>query len=144
MRTIVVGVDGSDGSRAALRWAAHEARLDGARIVAIHAWTYPVSGALPYADLQTMAHDELRDAAEQTLKEAVAEALSGNDSLEVEERLVHGHAADQLVQATAAGDLLVVGTRGRGGFAGLLLGSTSQQCVQHARCPVVVVPTPSR
>ena len=78
-------------------------------------------------------------AVERALSEAVEEVLDGQSSTEVLERVVHGHAASALLTAASDADLLVVGYRGRGGFAGALLGSVSQHCVHHATCPVVVV-----
>ena len=136
---IVVGVDGSDGSLAALRWAVEEARLRDAGVEAIHAWHFPyIEGLAAYAN-----EHELEQAARRVLDDALA-ALGGlPGEMQVEGALVHGTAASALLACADGADLLVVGSRGHGGFMGLLLGSVSQQCVQHSPCPVVVVPTPS-
>ena len=136
---IVVGVDGSDCSLDALRWAVDEARLRGARIVAVNAWSLP----------QVSTYSEAAHVAELSFEEhartALAEAVAGVDAAGVEvERVVReGPAAAVLIDAARDASLLVVGSRGLGGFTGLLLGSVSQQCVQHAACPVVVVRAPS-
>jgi nucleotide-binding universal stress UspA family protein len=134
-RTIVVGVDGSAAAEAALRWATEEARLRGARLHVVHAWAVPASvGAAPYVN---GLGDELRETAE-LLVDAVVRDLV-DDGLQADGEAVAGRAAEALLEAAADASLLVVGSRGRGGFAGLLLGSVSQQCVHHAACPVVVV-----
>jgi nucleotide-binding universal stress UspA family protein len=138
---IVVGVDGSSGAAAALRWAMTEAAVRGASIEAVCAWHFPVPVGLPYADAQTLASVDLETAARAELASAVESARSGPSSgIPIEQRVVFGHAAEQLLIAAEGADLLVVGSRGRGGFAGLLLGSVSRQCAEHARCPVVIVP----
>jgi nucleotide-binding universal stress UspA family protein len=135
---IVVGVDGSEGSGRALDWAATEARLRGATLTVLHAWDIPAAVAatavLPHGQSWTI----LEDAADAVLKGMVARA----EALGVrpQEVLVQGHAAASLLSCAEGADLLVVGSRGRGGFAGLLLGSVSQAVVHRAPCPVVVVP----
>ncbi|GIE05693.1 universal stress protein [Paractinoplanes durhamensis] len=132
---IIVGVDGSAPAKAALRWAIGQARLTGARLRAIIAWEVPVYhswGLIPYEDFGA--------AAGKLLTESVQEALglvSPPDA--VVETVLPGHAAQVLIDASAHAALLVVGSRGHGAFAGTLLGSVSQLCVQHAHCPVVVV-----
>ena len=132
--SIVVGVDGSDGARLALRWAVAEARRWGALLVLVHAWQDVMA-----ADFVASAVAAMESAAKQVLARAQREAEElGGDA--VDARLERGGAADVLLRAAEDADLLVVGSRGRGGFSALLLGSTSQQCVQHASCPVVVVP----
>jgi nucleotide-binding universal stress UspA family protein len=145
---VVVGVDGSVGSIEALRWGLDEARLRKAPLRAIHSWVYlhPLVPALigyPYtteagegdaADAATTA----QDAAESILDEAFA-GIGEIDDMGVERMVVQGPAAKVLIDAVSEHDLLVVGSRGHGGFAGLLLGSVSHQCVQHAPCPVVIV-----
>lgn len=131
---IVVGIDGSSGSAAALQFALEEAAMRGARVEAILAWHWPVmaaEGGLP-ADFDPAGW------AQSALDETLSGVATGDTS--VEGRIVEGHAAAVLVDAAADADLLVVGTRGHGGFTGLLLGSVSQHCVSHAPCPVVVVP----
>jgi nucleotide-binding universal stress UspA family protein len=143
MNTIVVGVDGSTGSRAALRFATQEARLRGASLRIVTAWQMPVlafSGGFIPADLPMEFERAAEDASRQSL-EWLGEAGSG---VHIERVVEEGQAAHVLVEAAKGAKLLVVGSRGRGGFTGLVLGSVSQQCVQHAPCPVVVVTEAAR
>jgi nucleotide-binding universal stress UspA family protein len=143
---IVVGVDGSEESIAALRWALEEARLRDTTVRALRAWELPYASPpleplLPGSGFPQFAVDvdEIRGAVEEQLDRVVSEAVGDAAGVRIEQELVQGHAADELVKASKGADLLVVGSRGHGGFSGLLLGSVSQACVQHARCPVVVV-----
>jgi len=144
--TIVVGVDGSPASQAALRWAAEEARLRGARLVVVHAWTYvppapigqPGMIPMPAGDLAGQLEAE-RNAAEAELEAAIGEAFPGQPQVEVETRLVEGDPAEALGSEAEGADLIVVGSRGRTGLASALLGSVSRHVVHHAGCPVVVV-----
>jgi nucleotide-binding universal stress UspA family protein len=136
---VVVGVDGSEASRHALSWAAEEARLRGARLVVVHAWTVPVAMAAPGLVPVPLDPEEWRAEAEQLLEREVDETLGADPGLPVERLAVPGSSAGALVDAAEGADLLVVGSRGHGGFAGLLLGSVSQQCAHHAPCPVVIV-----
>lgn len=137
MERIVVGVDGSQPSGEALRWAIDEARRRGAAVEAVHAWHQPfvagysTEGALDLGPYE----DEAR-----TLLDAAVEALGDTGAVPVDRKTVCGGAAGALVEAAKGADLLVVGSRGRGGFSGLLLGSVSQQVVHHAPCPVVIIP----
>ncbi len=136
-RHIVVGVDGSPSSQGALRWAFAEARLRGAPIEAVHVWRYPLMGSLP---APVFAHDDLEAEALALLDSQVDAALADEDDAPVVERVVlEGAAAEKLLQRAENADLLVVGHRGRGGFADLLLGSVAHQCSAHATCPVVIV-----
>jgi len=133
---IVVGVDGSASSTKALRWALRYAKLTGAEIEAVTVWDYPSTyGWAPAAD---GAADFEGDAGK-ILAEALAETSGIAPGVEVEPVVIRGHAADVLVRAAKAADLLVVGSRGHGGFAGMLLGSVSQHCVHHSPCPVLIV-----
>jgi nucleotide-binding universal stress UspA family protein len=135
---IVVGVDGSEESKAALRWAVEEARLRGAAVRVVHAWTArPV--LVPGSPLLAGDWELVRKAAEDFAHGCVADAIDHPNDLEVTVDAVHGVPAVALVQAARGAELLVVGSCGHGGFAGLLLGSVSQQCVHHAPCPVVIV-----
>jgi nucleotide-binding universal stress UspA family protein len=131
---IVVGVDGSENSRQALRWALEEARLRQARVRVVHAWwMYPM-----LAD--EMEEPHLTDDASGAVQKFVAETLGEQDDVEVEAVAVQGQQASAaLVDAAKDAELLVVGSRGAGGFSSLLLGSVSQQCAQHAPCPVAIV-----
>jgi nucleotide-binding universal stress UspA family protein len=136
---IVVGIDGSVEARRALHWALDEARLRGARLHVVHAWLYQFTGGPGY---MPAAGTDLRGTLELEAERVLDEALAsmGTVGVEVERTAVEGPPAATLVAAAADAELLVVGSRGRGGFAGLLLGSVSQQCAHHAPCPVVIVP----
>ena len=143
---IVVGVDGSDASRAALLWAADEARLRTAPLVAVHAWSFipaqpigdPGMLAIPAGDLTGQLSAE-SEAARSVLADAVADAFEGAPEIEVEQRLVEGDAGDALVAESETAELVVVGSHGRSGLKAALLGSVSRHVVSHAACPVVVV-----
>jgi len=144
MKRIVVGVDGSETSRAALRWAIEEAESHGSSVEAVHAWHQSVyiGGAYGAYGLEASMIDPTiyRDAGERLLNAVVdAENESGLAS-PVRRLLVNEAPAHALLESAKGADLIVVGSRGRGGFAGLLLGSVSQQVVHHAPCPVVVIP----
>lgn len=140
---VVVGVDGSQGSRIALRWAIEEARIREATLLAVTVWQYPVITTMPAFGVLPPS-DQLDEDARTQLNEVLREegALAGD--IKVLEGVSQGPAAAALIEASADADLLVVGSRGHGGFSGLLLGSVSQHCVTHAPCPVVVVPTEPR
>ena len=137
MNRIVVGVDGSTGADAALAWAADEARLRNAHLEVVYTFAYPIKGEVP---LPQEVDSQLIAEAQAVLDDSLAGAdLEGTD---LEARFERGSAAVRLVEIAQGADLLVVGSRGRGGFAGLLLGSVSQQCAHHAPCPIVIVPAP--
>ena len=147
--TIVVGVDGSAPSRAALQWAADEAKLRDARLVALHAWAYPPPVAMPGPGLAPLPEPDLagqlealREGAQAELDAALSEAFQGGAPLEIEPKLVEGDAAEALERESRSADLVVVGSRGRSGLAAVLLGSVSEHVVGHAACPVVVVKAP--
>lgn len=134
---IVVGVDGSPASIRALQWALRQAERTGAAVEAIHAWEVP---AMYGTGMMVLPRGEDFDAAaKQALEKAVAQATHGSTNVPIELHTVSGHPAKILVDMADTADLLVVGTRGHGGFMGALIGSVSQNCVQHAQCPVVVV-----
>jgi nucleotide-binding universal stress UspA family protein len=138
---VVVGVDGSTHAGRALALAVEEAARRGATLVAVTTW--PPPSYFPGVGYGTVPPSpaELERHARATLDEA----LAGLDEPAAVERVVtEGPAWRALVDAAAGADLLVVGSRGRGGFSGLLLGSTSHAVVTHAPCPVVVVPTADR
>lgn len=137
MERIVVGIDGSPGAAAALRWAVAEARLRGAVLQVLHAWQLPVLAVAPFA-APTIDAREYQAAAEQLVADSVADA--GAEDLAPQQVAEGGGPAAVLLRHAVGASLVVVGTRGRGGFAGLLLGSVSQQVIGHAPCPVVVVP----
>jgi nucleotide-binding universal stress UspA family protein len=134
---IVVGVDGSPASLQALRWAAGQAALTHASVRAVTSWSQPAGYAMEYVG------DDI-DWAENgraILDDALA-AVGDETSAGVERSVVEGEPAHVLVDASAGADLLVVGSRGHGGFTGLLLGSVSDYVIAHAACPVLVVRTP--
>ena len=139
MHKIVVGVDGSDGSRAALRWAWAEAQAHGAALEVVTAWQYPITTSLPaFGSMPTP--DDLEGEARQAMLAVVAEeGITAEAGVTVTTLVAEGTAAQALLGAAEEADLLVVGSRGHGGFAGLLVGSVSQQCGSHAKVPVVVV-----
>jgi len=139
MSVIVVGVDGSEESREALRWALEEARLRQATLRAVNAWTFPAIFGPTYIPPEMLDKRLIEEQAEKTLSDAVAEVAGENPLAYVERIVTEGPAAQALVEAAADADLLVVGSRGHGGFTGLLLGSVSQQCAHHAPCAVVIV-----
>ncbi len=135
---IVVGVDGSDNSRAALDWAVDEARRRRRGLIVVNAWDDGSSG------LETLAFAHEPDGAEAVARELVESMIGdrvGTDAdLDVEAVVVPGGAASALVEASTEALLLVVGNRGHSTFGGMLLGSVAQQAAHHARCPVVLVP----
>jgi nucleotide-binding universal stress UspA family protein len=137
--TVVVGVDGSEASEAALRWAHDAALLRGARLQAVHAWSLPYVGDMSAMAAVADRVEVFRQAADRQLSSTVDTVLGGKSGVEVVKVLVEGAPAPTLIDAARDADLLVVGSRGHGGFAGLLLGSVSQHCARHATCPVVVV-----
>jgi nucleotide-binding universal stress UspA family protein len=142
MGVIVVGVDQSAGANAALRFALREARLRQATLRVVHAWQFGYIGATGLEGWLPAVGGELKDfrrGAEAALEQILKEVGGGTHGLTIEGRVEQGPAAAVLVEESQDADLLVVGSRGHGGFAQLLLGSVSQQCAQHAFCPVVIV-----
>lgn len=141
MNRIVVGVDGSKGSQLALEWAVDEARLQSAQLCVLHAWHEPYVSGSPLSQMAVNVR-LIEDAAHQILDETVDAIDASELAHPIEKQLVFCGAATALLLAAEDADLVVVGSRGRGGFLGLLLGSVSDQVVHHAPCPVVVVPQP--
>ena len=141
-RYIVVGVDSSHGSKTALGWALAQARLTGVAVEAVAAWQQPATYEYSYGTIPFPSPgDTIAATAEKVLTETVAEAVgTGGQPVDVRVKVAHGPAAQILLEAAAGAELLVVGSRGHGAFAGMLLGSVSQHCIQHAPCPVIVVP----
>jgi nucleotide-binding universal stress UspA family protein len=133
---IVVGVDGSDSSKAALRWAIRQAKLTGRSVDAVTAWHYPPAyGWAPVAD----GTIDFEGEAKKTLAETLGEVSGLDPEVPVRPQVTEGHPADVLLRAARGADLLVVGSRGHGGFASALLGSVSLNCVLRAHCPVLVL-----
>ncbi|WP_042418199.1 universal stress protein [Streptacidiphilus anmyonensis] len=136
---IVVGVDGSPSSLDALRWAVGQARATGAVVDAIATWQQPALVYGPGYYVPPVADSDLDQGVAKVLNDSVAQALDGGVGVEIDQRVVEGHPAQALLEAARGAALLVLGNRGHGGFAGALLGSVGQHCVQHAPCPVVIV-----
>ncbi len=135
-RRVVVGVDGSPASYEALRWAVRHARLIGATVDAVA--VYDVPGAAGWSAPAVDADFDAKES-RQALSDEIQAVLVQVGEVPLEEHLVRGNPAKALIGASDGAELLVVGSRGRGGFASLLLGSVSQQCATHASCPVVIV-----
>jgi nucleotide-binding universal stress UspA family protein len=146
---IVVGVDGSAEAREALRWARGVAAAHGAALEVVWVWQYPPAlhdwdavpsnyGYLPMAPGYGRTEQRVRDG----LAALVADVLGPEPGVAVTQRVVEGAPARVLVDSAEGASLLVVGRRGHGGLASLLLGSDARACSEHAACPVVVVPRP--
>ena len=142
--TIVVGIDGTDHAAAALRWAAEEAAIRSAALVAVHAWSFvPVAtpadaGLVPMPWTESVeVRDASREAAERVAAGQVREVLGEDNAAIV--KVEEGGPVAVLVAAAADADLLVVGNQGRGNLASALLGSTSAEVADSAPCPVVIV-----
>ena len=132
---IVVGVDGFESSKAALRWAIRQAKLTGAVVEAVTAWHVPVgTGWVPTPDMP-----DYQDDAFTVLAEAIDEMCTIDPDVQVCPRVVEGRAGPVLADAADGADLLVVGSVGHGGLAGALLGSVGQYCAHNAACPVVIM-----
>jgi nucleotide-binding universal stress UspA family protein len=137
---ILLGVDGSPANAPAITFAFEEACRRGCPLLAVHTWTHPVSSGP--GDMLPMVYDA--SALEQEEARVFEEALAGwrnkYPDVELRRRLVRGRTRPILIDETGRAQLAVVGTRGRGGFTGLLLGSVSQALLHHAECPVAIVP----
>jgi nucleotide-binding universal stress UspA family protein len=141
VQKIVVGIDGSDASKQALRWAIEEARVHGASVIALYAWEVPppVPEVAPIPTIDPVAFfPELQSAAEKLVTDTVEEVAGGDTSVTVEPVAVEASPASALLDAARDADLVIVGSRGLGGFKALVLGSVSHQVAQHAPCPVVI------
>jgi nucleotide-binding universal stress UspA family protein len=140
VQKIVVGIDGSDASKEALRWAVEDARARGAEVVALHAYEVPApaADASPVApvDLPALV-GEAHEGALQFVTDVVAEIAGNSVSVDVAPIAVEDTPASALLDAARDADLLVVGSHGHG-LSGLLLGSVSLECAQHAACPVLI------
>ncbi|MEW2620476.1 universal stress protein [Streptomyces sp. NPDC048106] len=137
---IVVGVDGSEGSKQALSWAVRQADLTGGWVEAVIAWDVPqFHGALGWLPPSSSDEAALAGRAQSELTAAVEEAAAAHPTVQVSTVVRYGSPASVLLEASRDAALLVVGSRGLGGFRGLLLGSVAQHCVQHAACPVLVL-----
>jgi nucleotide-binding universal stress UspA family protein len=132
---IVVGVDGSKASKAALAWAIRQARLTGAAVVAVTAWPFPEGYGYPVI----MPTIDWKKVTTQVVTAAISEVAAGLPEVPTRYEVAKDNAARALLAASTGADLLVIGNRGHGGFVEAMLGSTGQHCVQHASCPVVVI-----
>lgn len=137
-RTVVVGVDGSEGAQRALRFAIDEAAAHDWRVMLVHGVDVGLSAADPYGGGAVL--EQLQQSGRAALDAAAAEVVKAG--LEASTKLEVGSPAYALIDAAKGAAMLVVGSRGHGGFMGLLLGSVSSACVHHAHCPIVVVPKP--
>jgi nucleotide-binding universal stress UspA family protein len=137
---IIVGVDGSESSVVALRWAVRQARLTGGIVDAIIAWQIPaLASGYGYTPISVEAISGEQEEAERLLAEAISKATGPQDTGRVHSVVTQAIPGQALVEASADADLLVVGMRGHGRVASALLGSVSQYCLRHAHCPVVVI-----
>jgi nucleotide-binding universal stress UspA family protein len=139
MTGIVVGIDGSEGGTIALRWAVEEGRLRSWPVTAVLAWDYL---AQPSLDAEAHFDPEFDQSKAEAYLDAHLTQLLGDGASAVQRRVVNDKAAPALLEAAADAELLVVGARGLGGFKGLLLGSVSRACIEHAPCPVAVIHAP--
>jgi nucleotide-binding universal stress UspA family protein len=138
MNEFVVGVDGSDPSRMALRWAAAVAAAAGVSVRAVESWIHPYSAMLPIAPVPVSA-EQMDEDTLKAITAVVTDTLGSAAAVKID--VLRGSPAGALLQTVTPDSVLVLGSRGLGGFAGLLLGSVSQECVEYASCPVVVVRT---
>lgn len=139
--SIVVGYDGSPHARAALEWAMDEARRRNAGVHIVHVWQFPGMALTSYgeATLPVIVPDDIEMAALDVERSARAVAAGIDPEIDVTASVERGQPADVLIRESKGAELVVVGTHGRGGFAGMLLGSVSARVASHAACPVVVI-----
>ncbi len=132
---IVVGLDGSTSSVEAAEWAARQAELTGATLEVLMTWEWPASygWSLPLPPEYDPAHDS-----EDMFDKAMTPVRAAHPTVTIQSKVLEGHPAPLLVEASRGADLLVVGSRGHGEFAGMLLGSVSEHCTANAHCPVLV------
>lgn len=134
-QTVVVGVDGSDESRNAVRWAAEYVERVGGLVHAVTVWHQPVQFGyrLPTSDT------ELEGSASKLLEDIVSAVKENHPKADLRSRLIRGHVVDELVGLSHQADLMVLGNKGHGAFTGMMVGSVALKLVHHARCPVLVV-----
>ncbi|MDH3296412.1 MAG: universal stress protein [Acidimicrobiia bacterium] len=138
MGRILVGVDGSRAAEAAVQWALDHAS-SGDTVVLCHAWSLPVTMGI---EGPIFSMSEIEAGAKQLVEDMAESIRVDNDDITIETEVVYGHPGSTLIERSDGIDFLVVGSRGYGGFKGLLLGSVSTYIVHHTTCPVVVVPAP--
>lgn len=135
---VVVGVDGSEQSIAALHWAARYAAATGAAVRAVYAWHYPTAaGEPPPGVTPAPVREEAEHAMRESLARGISQVFPGGTG--VDAQVSYGHPAQVLIEESRDADLLVVGSHGHGTFTGMLVGSVSMHCVSGAHCPVTVV-----
>ncbi|SJM57699.1 Universal stress protein family [Arthrobacter rhombi] len=137
-KPVVVGIDGSNDSKAALQWAVEYGKRFDLPVYAVAVWELPLAFGNMATYPETGAQVEERTS--KVLNEAVQEAVGADSG--VLQRTERGHPAKTLVEISESAELLVLGTRGRGAFRGMLLGSVSQHCASHSKCPFVVIRHP--
>lgn len=134
---ILVGIDGSENSLRALRWALDEARTRGDVVELVHAWHFPYvadpTGMIPFPT------GALEECGEAIIADALRSVTTEAEGVTVTTRIAQGTGASPLIEASHDADLVVIGRRGHGGFLTLVMGSVAQQVAAHAHCPVVVV-----
>jgi nucleotide-binding universal stress UspA family protein len=134
-----VGVDGSPASRAAPCWALRQAEVTGSAVEAVTAWHFPVKASgYRWAPVTVMEAENFEESAASQLSETIAEVGDPASSVQISMSVQEGPAAERLVKAAKGADLLVVGSRGHGGFVGALIGAMSQHCAVHAPCPILI------
>ena len=145
MGRIVVGIDGSRESRQALEWAIEEARIRGDEVQAIHAWQYPLTTGSVEGVVAPALHVDFKAEARALADKVVTEVVGdGEAPVPVIVETPQKPASIALIAASTGARMVVLGSRGRGGFAGFVLGSVGQECVKHAHCPVVIIPHEQR
>jgi nucleotide-binding universal stress UspA family protein len=138
-QVVVVGIDGSPESVAALSWAGRYAAATGATVRAVRIWHFPTAAGMPpQGKAPVEVTEEIEEHMRADLTDAIAKANLA-PSVPVEIRTAYGHPAQVLIEESRRASLLVVGHRGHGGFTEMLTGSVAMHCVSHAACPVVVV-----
>ena len=137
--TVVVGVDGSKASAKAIEFAFDQAEGLQAQVVAVHAWSSPFRTHEDGHSMLQFDEDDVQESGRLLVAEAVAGAAADHPDIHWETYLSDGHAARAILRVAESADLVVVGSRGRGGFTGLLLGSVSQNVLHHAHCPAAIV-----
>lgn len=137
---IVVGIDGSDGAAHALRFAAKEAALRATDLRIVAVWNVPAAYYATGAVAPSMPIERFGESMQATAERQVEECLADYPDLKTHLIVIEGTPSQVLVEKSERAEMLVVGSRGLGGFRGLMLGSVGQQCAHHANCPVVIVP----
>lgn len=144
---ILVAVDGSAASKEALRTAAHLATMTGATIDAVNVWDYPFAYAYGEGHARGMGMESgwsPENGAHKMLTATVDDVFGPDRPAGLQTTLIHGHAVEQILKQAEGASLIVIGSRGHGGFAGLMLGSVSMKCAAAAKCPVLIVHAPTQ